>query len=101
MWPLEHNSAICFAGSNRKVFAFMSMETTSDTFNGGDSTSNVLKKVQILQSVNHPRIINLEDVIDIPKLLFIVLELAEGRELFNKIIEKTKLKEAEAILHFF
>ena len=51
--------------------------------------------------MNHPRIINLEDVIDIPKFLLNVLELAEGRELFNKIIEKTKLKEAEAILHFF
>ena len=30
-----------------------------------------------------------------------MLELAEGRELFDKIIEKTKLNEAEAMLHFF
>ena len=40
------------------------------TFNGGDSSSNVLNKVQILQSVNHPCIINLEDVIDTPKFLY-------------------------------
>ena len=71
------------------------------TFNGGASSSNALKKVRILQSVNHPCIISLEDVIDTPNFLFIVLELTEGGELFDKIIEKTKLKEAEAKLHFF
>ena len=32
MWPLEHNDAICFAGSNKKVFVFMSMEATSNCF---------------------------------------------------------------------
>ena len=33
---------------------------------------------------------SLEDVIDTPNFLFIVLELAEGGELFDKIIEKTR-----------
>ena len=51
--------------------------------------------------MNHPCIINLEDVIDTPNFLFIVLELAEGRELFDKIFEKRKLNKAEAKLHFF
>ena len=32
MWPLEHNSAICFAGSNKKVFVFMLMEATSESY---------------------------------------------------------------------
>ena len=61
----------------------------------------MLDKVRNLQSANHPCIINLEDVIDRPNFLFIVLELAEGGELFDKIIEKTKLNKAEAKLHFF
>ncbi len=33
--------------------------------------------------------------------LFAVLELAEGGELFDKIIEKTRFNEAEAKLHFY
>ena len=74
---------------------------TITTFNAGNSSSNVLNEVRILQSVNQPCIINMEDVIDTPNFLFIVLKLAEGRELFDKIIEKTKLNEAEAKLHFF
>ena len=44
---------------------------------------------------------NMEDVIDTPNFLFIVLELSEGRELFDKIIKKTKLNEAKAKLNFF
>ena len=70
-------------------------------FNGGHSSSNVLNKVRILQLVNHLCIINLEDVIDMPDFLFIVHELAEGGELFYKIIKKTKLNEVEAQLNFF
>ena len=148
MWPLKHNSEICFAGLNKKVFIFMSMEATSDslppelttksmvsnvlgkgacceirlsfmvpdlhrvaikiickctiftTINGGNSSSNLLNKVRILQSVNDPCIINREDVIGMPNFLFIVLELAEGVELFDKIIKKTKLNKAEAMMHF-
>ena len=71
------------------------------TFKCGDSSSNKLSKVRILQLVNHPCIISLEDVFDRPNCLFTVLELPECGELFDKIIEKTKLKEAEAQLHFF
>ena len=55
----------------------------------------MLNKVRILQSVNHPCIINA------PNFLFIVLELAESGELFKKIIKKTKLDKAEAKLNFF
>ena len=71
------------------------------TFNDGDSSSNVLNKVRILQAVNLPCIINLEDMIDTPNFLFNVVELAEGGELMDKIIKKTKLNKAEAKQHFF
>ena len=63
--------------------------TIVNTFDGGDSSCNVLNKVWILYSVNHRCII--KDVIYTPNFLYIVLELAEGVELFDKIIEKSKL----------
>ena len=66
--------------------------TIVTTFNGGDSSFKVLNKVRILQSVNQPCIISLKDGIKMPK--FIMLKLAEGRELFDKIIKKTKLNKA-------
>ena len=52
--------------------------TTVSTFNGGDSSSNMLDKVRILPSVTHLCIINLEDVINTLNFLFIVLEIAEA-----------------------
>jgi len=65
------------------------------------SQEAILNEVRILQNASHPNIIHLEDVIDSKDFLFIVLELAEGGELFDKIIEKTKFNEAEAKLHFY
>ena len=65
------------------------------------SSSSGLNKVRILQSVNHLCIINLEVVIDTPNFLFIVLELAEGGELFYKIIKEMKMKGANTRLYFF
>jgi len=64
-------------------------------------TPSALNEVNILRSVNHPCIINLEEVIETVDWLFIVLELAEGGELFDKIIEKTRLNESEAKVHFY
>ena len=86
---------------HRVAYKITCKRTIVTTFNGGASSSNVLNKVWILQSVNHPCIISLKDVIDTPNFLFTVLELPEGGELFNKIIEKAKLKEAKAELTFF
>jgi len=145
MWPLEHNSEICFAGVTKKVFVFMStteqekfpVELTSKytiskvlgkgacgevrlafripdlyrvaikiinknvTSMASSSSSSIMNEVRILQTVNHPCVIALEDVIETKDNLFIVLELAEGGELFDKIIEKTKFNESEAKLHFY
>ena len=41
------------------------------------------------------------DVIDTENNLYIILELAEGGELFDKILEKVKFNEKEAKLHFY
>ena len=45
MWPLDHNSEICFAGSNRKVFVFKLMEATSDSFCTKLTTKYTVSKV--------------------------------------------------------
>ena len=65
------------------------------------SAQTIMNEVRILRTVKHLCIINLEDVIDTPDFLFIVLELAEGGELFEKIIDKTKFNVPEAKLHFY
>ena len=67
--------------------------TIVTTFNGGDSSSNMLNEVRIFYMENHSCNKNLEDVINMPNFLFILLELVEDVELLKNIIE--------AKLHFF
>ena len=45
MWPLEHNSEICFLGLNKNVFIFMSMEATSNSFPPELTTEYTVSKV--------------------------------------------------------
>ena len=45
MWPIEHNSDIYFLGSNKKVYVFMLMEATSDSFPPEFTTKYTVIKV--------------------------------------------------------
>jgi len=85
----------------RVAIKIINKRTCSTISSMSNSHEEVMNEVKILQSVSHPNIINLEDVIDTKDFLYIILELAEGGELFDKIIEKSRLNEAEAKLYFY
>ena len=53
----------------------------------------------MIQSVSHPNIIALEDLIQTPENLYFVLELAEGGEL-KKMIGKVERRKASRLCHF-
>ena len=46
MWPIKHNSEICFTGSKKKVFVFMSIGATSDSFPPELTTKYKVSKVR-------------------------------------------------------
>ena len=54
-----------------------------------------------LGTIDHPCVIQLLDVIDTESSLYIILELADGGELFDKIMEKVKFSEKEAKLYLY
>eukprot|EP00935_MAST-01C_sp_MAST-1C-sp1_P001310 g1310.t1 len=53
-------------------------------------------EVAILQRLDHPSIIKLEEVFDTPKTFYMVLELMSGGEIFDRIVEKEHYTEMEA-----
>jgi serine/threonine protein kinase len=53
----------------------------------GGATDVALNEVKILRAVDHPSVIRMEDVVETNTHLFIILELAVGGELFDKIIQ--------------
>ncbi|CAD8148519.1 unnamed protein product [Paramecium pentaurelia] len=56
----------------------------------------VQREIHILKLVRHPHIIQLYEIIETPKHIFLVMEMVSGGELFDYIVKNTKLEEVEA-----
>jgi len=53
-------------------------------------------EVEILLKIDHPNVIKLLDLFDTPETLYLVMELASGGELFDRIVERESYSEADA-----
>jgi serine/threonine protein kinase len=60
------------------------------------------REIKIMKKLNHPHIVRLNEVIQMPekKATCLVLEYLQGGELFNYIVAKRRLPEAEAAKFF-
>lgn len=56
----------------------------------------VTREIHILRRTRHPNIVQLYDIIETKKQLFLVMEHATNGELFDYIVKKQKLSENEA-----
>jgi len=56
----------------------------------------VAREIHILKLIRHPNIIQLYEIIETQKSLYLIMEYASGGELFNYIVKKTRIKEPEA-----
>ncbi|KYM80283.1 Serine/threonine-protein kinase Chk2 [Atta colombica] len=66
-----------------------------------NNPANVRNEVEILRKLKHPCIIPLKDIFDTTEVMYIILELMEGGELFDRIKSKGKLSESCAKLIFY
>ena len=60
----------------------------------------VSREIKILKMIRHPNIIQMYEIIETPKKLYLIMEYASGGELFNYIVDNTRLKEKEACKFF-
>jgi len=67
---------------------------------GDADVQRVTREIDILKLIRHPNIIQLFEIIETPKQLFLIMEFVSGGELFDYIVKKQKLKEAEACKFF-
>ncbi|KAB1255756.1 Serine/threonine-protein kinase Chk2 [Camelus dromedarius] len=65
-----------------------------------DPALNVETEIEILKKLNHPCIIKIKDFFDAEDY-YIVLELMEGGELFDRVVGNKRLKEATCKLYFY
>ena len=60
----------------------------------------VTREIQILKKVKHPNIIQLYQIIESSKHIFLVMEYAENGELYKYILQRKKLSENESCILF-
>lgn len=54
------------------------------------------REISILQCLRHPHIIRLYEILDSPSDLFMVMAYVDGGELFDYIVQRSRLHESEA-----
>ena len=55
-------------------------------------TERVAREIKILKLVKHPNIVQLFEIIETSKQLYLMMELAEGGELFDYIVARSRLR---------
>ena len=61
-----------------------------------DERQAILNEIEILKQIDHPNIVKLIDVFEDERHFCLIMELMEGGELFDLIVEKDHFSEAEA-----
>ena len=55
-----------------------------------------MREIQIIKIVRHPNIVQLYEIIETSRQLFLIMEYAPGGELFDYIVNKKRLPDKEA-----
>ena len=58
------------------------------------------REIEILKKVRHKYIIQLFEIIETPKQLYLIMEYVSGGELFDYIVKRSTLSELEACKFF-
>jgi len=70
-------------------------------FSVGPRQAALRDEVEILKRLHHPCVIRIEDVYETDEFLYIVLELVEGGELFDRVVSVVRFEEPIAKLLFY
>ncbi|KAJ8326843.1 hypothetical protein BDV3_001477 [Batrachochytrium dendrobatidis] len=65
-----------------------------------DMNRKLEREITIMKLIRHPNVLQLLDVYETSKELFLVLEHVEGGELFDYLVKKGRLNDAEAVSFF-
>ncbi|XP_026761817.2 ovarian-specific serine/threonine-protein kinase Lok [Galleria mellonella] len=66
---------------------------TNGQLNNLNDPKKIMNEINIMKSLKHPCVISTEEVIDTCDAVYIVLELMQGGELFDRITSQTHLSE--------
>lgn len=64
------------------------------------SLQKLFREVRIMKTLNHPNIVQLFEVIETEKTLYLIMEYASGGEVFDYLVSHGRMKEKEARAKF-
>lgn len=64
------------------------------------SLQKLFREVRIMKNLNHPNIVQLFEVIETEKTLYLIMEYASGGEVFDYLVAHGRMKEKEARAKF-
>ncbi|XP_055370489.1 MAP/microtubule affinity-regulating kinase 4 isoform X6 [Betta splendens] len=64
------------------------------------SLQKLFREVRIMKTLNHPNIVQLFEVIETDKTLYLIMEYASGGEVFDYLVSHGRMKEVEARAKF-
>lgn len=67
-----------------------------DRISDASDVERVAREIHVLKLLRHPNIIQMYEIIETPKQLYLIMEYASGGELFDYIVANTRLNEIEA-----
>ncbi|ETV81710.1 CAMK/CAMK1 protein kinase, variant 3 [Aphanomyces astaci] len=87
---------LCEEKATKKHFACKVIDKRAIQSKSDDLLDQFQVEIQVLQSLDHPNIIHMEDVYQTDTRICMVTELMEGGELFDYVVQKGTLSEVEA-----
>ncbi|XP_069390223.1 MAP/microtubule affinity-regulating kinase 4 isoform X4 [Paralichthys olivaceus] len=64
------------------------------------SLQKLFREVRIMKTLNHPNIVQLFEVIETDKTLYLIMEYASGGEVFDYLVARGRMREKEARAKF-
>ncbi|XP_035010476.1 MAP/microtubule affinity-regulating kinase 4 isoform X3 [Hippoglossus stenolepis] len=64
------------------------------------SLQKLFREVRIMKTLNHPNIVQLFEVIETEKTLYLIMEYASGGEVFDYLVARGRMREKEARAKF-
>ncbi len=71
-----------------------------DRISDVSDVERVAREIHILKIIRHPNIVQLYEIIETTKQLYLITEYASGGELYDYIVANTRIKEKEACRFF-
>jgi len=88
--------AVVKVGIDKKTNERVAIKVVNKELVEREETLN--NEIEILSKVDHPNIVRMHAIFDTPEHLFIVMDLMEGGELYEEIIQRSVFSEKEAAI---